>query len=101
MSAAAKRLSLNPSYRAPLPGITDVHVHVEPYRSLKPAVLDLLWREIPDRPYTSRLLDDPRAFLEPLDRAGVERACLIKYVAPEVMGFTEEVNLFDGESSKQ
>ncbi|TMA00783.1 MAG: amidohydrolase [Methanobacteriota archaeon] len=100
-SAAAKRLSLIPSYRAPLPGITDVHVHVEPYRSLKPAILDLLWREIPDRPYTSRLMDDPRAFLEHLDKAGVERACLINYVSPEVMGFTEDVNRFIGEFAKE
>src|SRR6266571_5798839 len=70
-----------------LPGITDVHVHVEPYRSLKPLMLDMLWREIPDRQPTSGLMDDPRAFLEHLDGAGVERACLINYVSPEVMGF--------------
>src|SRR5437867_10431939 len=46
-------------------------------------------------------MDDPRAFLEHLDRAGVERACLINYVAPEVMGFTEEVNRFVGEFAKE
>jgi hypothetical protein len=83
-----------------VPGITDVHVHVEPYRSLKPLILDTLWREIPDRPHTSRLMDDPRAFLDHLDGAGVERACLINYVAPEVMGFTEDVNRFIGEFAK-
>ncbi len=84
-----------------LPGITDVHVHVEPYRSLKPLILDMLWREIPDRQPTSRLMDDPRAFLEHLDGAGVERACLINYVSPEVMGFTEDVNRFVGEFAKE
>src|SRR5437867_1853561 len=76
-------------------------VHVEPYRSLKPLILDMLWREIPNRQPTSRLMDDPRAFLEHLDGAGVERACLINYVAPEVMGFTEAVNQFVGEFAKE
>src|SRR5438309_5072114 len=46
-------------------------------------------------------MDDPRAFLEHLDGAGVERACLINYVAPEVMGFTEDVNRFVGEFARQ
>src|SRR5437879_2205769 len=100
-TAAPNRLIHNPSSRAPSHGITDVHVHVEPYRSLKPAILDLSWREIPERPYTSRLMDDPRAFLEHLDKAGVERACLINYVSPEVMGFTEDVNRFIGEFAKE
>jgi len=84
-----------------LTGITDVHVHVEPYRSLKPLILDTLWREIPDRQRTSALMDEPRLFLEHLDGAGVERACLINYVSPEVMGFTEDVNRFVGEFAKE
>ena len=84
-----------------MPGITDVHVHLEPYRKLKPHVLEMLWREIPDRERASRLMDDPRTFLDHLDAVGVERACLINYVAPEVMGFTEDVNRFVGEFARQ
>jgi len=61
----------------------------------------MLWREIPDRARASRIMDDPRAFLDHLDSVGVERACLINYVAPEVMGFTEEVNRFVGEFARQ
>src|SRR5213594_1920530 len=61
----------------------------------------MLWREIPDRQLTSRLMDEPRAFLDHLDGAGVERACLINYVSPEVMGFTEDVNRFVGEFAKE
>src|SRR5574341_2166058 len=36
----------------------------------------------------------PRAFLQHLDAAGGDRAVLINYVAPEVIGFTPEVNPF-------
>src|SRR5215468_8500508 len=36
----------------------------------------------------------PKAFLKFLDAAGVDRAVLINYVAPEVIGFTDGVNQF-------
>ena len=84
-----------------MPGITDIHVHLEPHRNLKPHILNMLWRETPDRERASRLMDDPRAFLDHLDAVGVERACLINYVAPEVLGFTEDVNRFVGEFARQ
>lgn len=76
-------------------------MHLEPYRTLKPHILEMLWREIPDWARASRLMEDPRAFLDHLDSVGVERACLINYIAPEVMGFTEEVNRFVGEFARQ
>jgi uncharacterized protein len=82
-------------------GITDVHVHLEPYNQIKPAVLDILLERIPDRERIARLMEDPRAFLEHLDSVGVERACLINYVAPEVMGFTEDANRMVGEFARE
>src|SRR5205823_1724679 len=36
----------------------------------------------------------PRAFLQHLDHASINRAVLINYVAPEVIGFTAGVNQF-------
>jgi hypothetical protein len=42
----------------------------------------------------------PVAFLKYLDRCGVDRAALINYVAPEVIGFTSEVNQFVADYSK-
>lgn len=68
---------------------------------MKPNVLEMLWREIPSRDRTARLMDDPRAFLDHLDSVGVDRACLINYVAPEVMGFKEDVNTFVSEFAKE
>lgn len=84
-----------------MPGITDVHVHIEPYRSLKPSVLDVMRREMHDFAHLARVMDDPRTFLEYLDRAGVERACIINYVAPEIIGLTEDVNRFVSEYAKE
>ena len=79
----------------------DVHIHLEPYRSMKPKVLEMIWQGIPQRERVMQLMDDPRAFLHHLDAVGVDRACLINYVAPDVMGFKEEVNSFVSTFSKE
>lgn len=38
------------------------------------------------------ILESPESVLRFLDENGVERACCINYVSPDVMGFTREVN---------
>jgi predicted TIM-barrel fold metal-dependent hydrolase len=73
-------------------GITDVHVHVQPFRMLKPEVIESMKAERRNFENLLRMSDDPRFFLNILDEAGVERACLINYVAPDVMGFLPAVN---------
>ena len=75
-------------------GVTDVHVHVQPFRMLRPEILEAMKRERPQFPEILRMSTDPEVLLGILDRAGVERACLINYVAPEVMGFLPAVNDF-------
>src|SRR6202522_3548053 len=42
----------------------------------------------------------PKAFLKYLDRSGVDRAALINYVAPEVIGLTPAVNQFVADYTK-
>lgn len=73
-------------------GITDVHVHVQPFRMLKPEIIESMKAERRNFENLLRMSDDPRFFLNILDEAGVERACLINYVAPDVMGFLPAVN---------
>jgi len=52
--------------------ITDVHIHVQPWRELKPHVLEIMWRaEQAHRDLMIQVMDDPRALLEVMDRAGV------------------------------
>ncbi len=77
-----------------MPGITDVHVHLEPYRNLKPAVFDTMRRTMPDFDAMARRMEDPRRLLALMDEVGVERVCLINYAAPEVMGLGLDVNGF-------
>jgi len=79
---------------ASLPGITDVHTHLEPYENLKPTVFETMRKTMPDFDATARRMKDPRNFLQLLDEVGVDRACLINYAAPEVMGLGLDVNAF-------
>ena len=72
-------------------GVTDCHVHINPVWEMRADAKRLLG--FADEA-VARLLRDPPAFLELLDRAGVERAALINYVAPEVIGYTERANEF-------
>ena len=46
----------------------------------------------PDPARVERARRDPRELLSLMDDEGIERAALINYVAPDVMGFTEETN---------
>ena len=77
------------------PGVTDLHVHVQPWRQLKPAALETMRRGLED--HFDRLvamMEEPKLLLEAMDRAGVERAGLINYPSPDVLGFTDECNAY-------
>jgi len=63
-----------------------------PYHMVKPSALDLIKQGRKDYADVERYSADPRAFLAFLDALGVERAGLINYVAPKIIGFTPEVN---------
>jgi predicted TIM-barrel fold metal-dependent hydrolase len=84
--------------------ITDCHIHIQPWRQLRPDALALMRQSDQKRQAVladagapavdlAALMDDPAAFLAYLDRSGVERAVLINYTS-ELLGFTEEVNDF-------
>ena len=59
---------------------------------VKPSALDLIKHGRKDFADVERYSADPKAFLAFLDTLGVERAGLINYVAPKIIGFTPEVN---------
>ena len=58
----------------------------------KPAALELMKKKRPNYDQIVECCSSPKAFLNYLDQAGVDRAVLINYVAPEVIGFTSGVN---------
>lgn len=60
----------------------------------KPHALELMKRNRANFDEISEYCRSPKAFLQYLDRCGVDRAALINYVAPEVIGFTNDVNQF-------
>jgi predicted TIM-barrel fold metal-dependent hydrolase len=78
-------------------GITDCHVHINPLWEMHPDARALLGFE---NGGPAQFLKDPGAFLGYLDGAGVERAALINYVAPEVIGYTEKANEFVSEYAR-
>lgn len=58
----------------------------------KPAALEVMKRSRGSYDDILEYCRSPKAFLGYLDSIGIDRAVLINYVAPEVMGFTPEVN---------
>jgi predicted TIM-barrel fold metal-dependent hydrolase len=79
----------------------DAHVHVQPWRMLKPEILSRMRQSRKDLDVIERVMDSPVEFLKHMDEQGVERAALINYVSPDIMGFTEEVNEYISNFSKQ
>src|SRR2546429_90608 len=63
-----------------------------PYSMMKPSAMELMKKGRRDYADVERYCADPKAFLAFLDTLGVERAGLINYVAPRIIGFTPEVN---------
>ncbi len=70
----------------------DIHIHVQPLEMMTPAALESFGMHHADFAEVRELVGDPTKFLRYLDRVGVEKAALINYVSPDVMGFTADVN---------
>ena len=70
--------------------VFDAHIHVQPWEMVKPEVLAMI--EDDSHEGAKDALSSPDKLLRHLDAEGVERACCINYVSPDVMGFTREVN---------
>ena len=76
--------------------VIDAHIHVQPWRQLRPSALDRIASGRRDLDLIRTLFDDPPAFLRYLDEQGIDRAVLVNYVSPDVIGFTDEVNEWIG-----
>ena len=76
--------------------VVDAHIHIQPWRQFRAEALDRMEAGRKDLDLIRRLCDDPAALLRFLDAEGVDRAVLVNYVSPDVIGFTDEVNAFVG-----
>ncbi len=75
--------------------VSDMHIHIQPWRQLKPAVADVM--RVGKEAHWERLIalmDDPKALLEVMDASGVWRVALINYPSPDLMGFDDSTNEF-------
>lgn len=72
--------------------VFDCHIHVQPWEQMRPDALARMTAGRRDLPEIQKALSQPEELLRLMDRQGVERAALINYVAPEVMGFDPSAN---------
>ncbi len=75
-----------------MPPIIDIHIHIQPLDQFDPRALKLIQHGRKDYADVERFSASPTEFLKFLDEAEIERAGLINYVSPEVIGFGPEVN---------
>ena len=80
--------------------IPDCHVHIQPLEMFRPSALELM-KKRPRFDQVAQFCRSPKSFLKHLDEAGVDRAVLINYVAPDVIGFTTGVNQFIADYVKE
>ncbi len=76
--------------------VVDAHLHVQPWRQFRKEALERMSSGRQDLERIRRLFEDPAAFLSFLDEEGVDRAVLVNYVSPDIIGFTDDVNEFVG-----
>src|SRR6266705_1801084 len=81
--------------------ITDCHIHIQPLEMFKPHALELMKKKRANFDQITEFSRSPKAFLEHLDTAGIDRAALINYVAPEVIVFTHGENEFISDYVKE
>jgi predicted TIM-barrel fold metal-dependent hydrolase len=81
--------------------ITDCHIHIQPIEMFKAQALALMKKKRANYEQIAEFCRSPKAFLKYLDNCGIDRAALINYVAPEVIGFTTGVNQFIADYVKE
>lgn len=71
--------------------VFDAHMHVQPWDQMHGPVRERMWQG-KDRAGVLQLTHDAATFLDFLDHEGIERAVLVNYVSPDVMGFSPAAN---------
>ena len=72
--------------------VTDAHIHVQPWWELRPEVLDVITRGRSDVDELQKIMKSPQHLLRRMDADGIDRAVLVNYPSPDLMGFTHRVN---------
>lgn len=73
--------------------ITDVHIHVLPWRMLEPPVVAVMRRgQEHQEERLAAIMEDPALLLEAMDEEGIDRVGLVTYASPRIMGWSEDAN---------
>ena len=77
--------------------VTDCHIHVQPWWEMRPEALELITRGRPNLDALQQIMKSPPHLLRHMDAEGIDRAVLVNYPSPDLMGFTERVNEYVAE----
>lgn len=77
--------------------VTDAHVHVQPVWEMKPAVLDRITQGRADLDELHKIMKSPSHLLRRMDADGIDRAVLVNYPSPDIIGFSDRVNEYVAE----
>jgi predicted TIM-barrel fold metal-dependent hydrolase len=72
--------------------VIDAHIHIQPFHMMLPDVQRTFWQKKTNRAELESYALDAAKLLRRMDADGVERAGLINYVSPDLMGFSDDVN---------
>ena len=75
--------------------ITDVHIHIQPWRELKPGPKKTMAHGKEEHfDFLIALMDDPTLLLRVMDEQRIARVGMVNYPSPDLMGFTDATNEF-------
>jgi predicted TIM-barrel fold metal-dependent hydrolase len=75
----------------PPAGVTDIHIHVQPWSQLRPAIQEIIRAHRSDLDLIERAAADPGALVAAMDRSGLRRCGLMNF-ASAVVGSDEAIN---------
>lgn len=75
--------------------VTDFHIHIQPWRSMKPKVMEVMRRGKEEHfDFLLSVMDDPKVLLRIMDEQGIDRIGMVNYPSPNIMGFGDDTNDF-------
>jgi len=77
--------------------VYDAHIHVQPWWELRPEILETMTRGRTDVEELQRIMKSPQHLLRRLDADGIDRAVLVNYPSPDLIGFSARVNEYVAE----
>jgi uncharacterized protein len=80
--------------------VTDAHIHVQPWWELTPHMLETMTRGRADADELNAIMKSPAHLLRRLDADGIDRAVLVNYPSPDIIGFSDRVNEYVAEYCK-